>query len=107
MPRRHTRALRTAPKRASGEPLIAVTIIEGPQARHGRGGRHGQQLPATGQLGRPVAVAEQSVMADPLQPPRQHVQEDAADELVGIEAHPFRGGFLAIIFPAKRDAPIV
>ena len=102
-----TRAHRTAPQRASGELLIAVAIIEGPQTRRDRGGWHGQQCPATGQLDRPVAVAEQPVMADPLQPPRQHVQEEAADELVGIEAHPFRGGFLAVVLPAKRDLALV
>ncbi|OYV47934.1 MAG: hypothetical protein B7X10_03840, partial [Burkholderiales bacterium 21-58-4] len=46
-------------------------------------------------------------MADPLQPARQHVQEETADELVRIKAHPFRCGFLAVVFPAKRDHPLV
>ena len=56
----------------------------------GRGGRHVQQLAAAREHGRPVAVGEQPVVADAVEPVREHVQQEAAHELAGGQAHHLR-----------------
>ena len=66
-----------------------------------------QELAAAGQLVLASAVAEQSVVTDALEPIRQDVQQEAPDELVGVEGHDFLPVVVAVVFPAKGDAVVI
>src|ERR1700722_13239788 len=46
-------------------------------------------------------------MADPLQSLRQDVQQEAADELVGLEGHSLLSVVVSVVFPAEGHCPIV
>ena len=64
--------------------------------------RPGEMLPASG-------IGEQPIVADAVKAAGQHVQQEAAHELVGTERHGLvarlpRG---AVILPAEGDAPFV
>ena len=45
-------------------------------------------------------------MPDPLKPARQDVQQEAANELLGLQAHHLLARLMAVIFPAKADLAI-
>src|SRR5262245_23245721 len=66
-------------------PVVGRCGIAG--LRRFRVGRYGEQLAGAGNVGGTVAVGEQSVVADAVKAPGQHVQEEAPDELVGGERH--------------------
>ena len=48
-----------------------------------------QQLPSGRDISLAVGVGEQTVMADAVKAGRQHVQQEAAHELLGRQAHRF------------------
>ena len=52
--------------------------------------RFGQQPPAQVELGSAMAVGEEAVVADAMKAVRQRVQQEAPDELVGVERHDLR-----------------
>jgi hypothetical protein len=72
------------------------------QHRHRRW-RGVEELAAAGQLAFACAVAEQPVVADALEPIRQDVQQEASDELVGIESGQ---GIMRGTASSARDWPI-
>ena len=45
-------------------------------------------------------------MADAMEPIRQGMQQEAADEFAGIEGHDLRFAVMAIVLPAEGDAAI-
>ena len=51
--------------------------------RLGQARWHGEQLAGACDVGGAIAVGEQSVVADAVQAPGQHVRQEAANELVG------------------------
>ena len=63
-----------------------------------------QQSAAQVEPGGAMAVGEEAVVADAMEAVGQRVQEEAADELVGVERHDLRLAAVAIISPAERDA---
>src|SRR5215218_2382050 len=52
-----------------------------------RGRGRAEQAPDPGDVGGPGAAGEQAVVADAVEAVRQHVKQEAADELVGREGH--------------------
>ena len=54
-------------------------------------------------------AGEQSIVADPMEPTWQSVEQEAADELIGGEGHDLLavGAALAIIFISEGDPGIV
>ena len=52
-----------------------------------RGSRHGQQFAGPCNIGGTVAIGQQAVMPDAMEPPWQHMHEEAADELVCRQRH--------------------
>ena len=46
-------------------------------------------------------------MPNPDERRRQHMQQKAADELVGFQRHDFLFVLIAVVFPLKTDSPIV
>ena len=57
----------------------------------------------------PKVVGEEPVMTDAMKTPRQHVDEEAADELVGGQGHGLVAitSFAAIVLPLKGDTVFV
>src|ERR1700726_1952136 len=77
--------VRTLPQRPPGQRLEPLAVVTG---RFGRcGWRHPEQLPAALEFSRPGTVAEEAVGADAVKPVRQHMNEEAADELATIQRH--------------------
>ena len=72
----------------------------------GLGFRHGQQLAQVGQVGGATAVGEEPVVADAMEALRQHVHEEAADELVRGERHGLvpAGSLDPVILELEGDA---
>src|SRR5208282_4956410 len=67
-----------------------------------------EQLTDAGDVRGAAAIGEQAIVADAVEPAGQHVDEEAADELVDGECHYF-GPFAligAIILPFKGDPGI-
>ena len=70
----------------------------------GRSRRWRVEQPATErELGGAVAVGEEAVVADAMEAVRQGVQQEAADELVGVKGHDLGLAVVAIILPAEGD----
>jgi hypothetical protein len=55
------------------------------------------------ELGGAVAIDQEPVVADPVEPVRQSVEQEAADELVGRQCHNLRPAVVAVILPAEDD----
>lgn len=68
-----------------------------------------QKLASSGDVCLAVGVGEQPVVTDAVKARRQHVQQEAAHELVGGQAHSFvaRASMFAVVLPAEGDAAIV
>ena len=70
----------------------------------GRSLRWRVEQPATErELGGALAVGEEAVVADAMEAVRQGVQQEAADELVGVKRHELGLAVMAIILPAEGD----
>jgi len=68
-----------------------------------------QKLASGGDVELAVGVGEQSVVADPMKARRQHVQQEAAHELRGMQRHELlaRAAIFAVVLPAEGDAAII
>ena len=71
--------------------------------------RHCEQLAGTRDILGAGLAGEQTVVADAVEALRQHVHQEAADELVGIERHHLVSlrPFDAVILPLEGDALVV
>ena len=87
--------------RAAIEPVRRDGVVDRFGGRFRR--RNVEQPPAERQLVGAVAVGEEAVVADAVKAVRQGVQQEAADELVGVERHDLRLAVVAIILPAEGD----
>src|SRR5262249_33992679 len=60
-------------------------------------------------IGGPVAVGKQAIVADAVEAVGEDMQEEAADELIGLERHrlPAIGSIEPIILPAESDATLI
>jgi hypothetical protein len=65
-----------------------------------------EQLAKEGEIVAALAVGEEAVVANPVEAIRQGMQQETADELVGIERHQFGLAVLAIVFPGEADLAI-
>jgi hypothetical protein len=59
--------------------------------------------PSTELISVPVSVAREAVVADALEAVEQHVQQEAADKLFGLQYHRLLLGIVAIILVAECD----
>ena len=74
----------------------------------GNGCRGGsKQSAALDQLLCADAIGEEAVVADADQARRQHVEQEAADELDRIESHGLGAGMIRVVFPVEADATIL
>jgi hypothetical protein len=51
-------------------------------------------------------IGEEAELADTYQSGRQHVEQEAADELDRIEGHGLGAGVIRVVFPVKADASV-
>jgi hypothetical protein len=65
--------------------------------------RYSQQFPATGQVLGPVAIAEQPVVADPLEAIRKDMQQEPPQEFIGDQGHRFLLLLLVLIVLAGKS----
>src|SRR5215211_6425585 len=68
--------------------------------------RDGQQSATQFQLLGAMAIREKAVMSDAVEAVRQGVQQEAPDELVGIERHDLCFAAMTIVLRAERN-PVV
>src|SRR6266404_3802786 len=93
----------------AGECLVPISIVWG-CFEVGLGWRlrfHFQKLATLRELLLAVPVTHQTVVTDALQSLRQDVQQEAADELVGLEGHGLSGAVVAVVLPAESDFPVL
>ena len=72
-------------------------------------GRRVEQLPCSGEVYATVSSGEEAVVADAMEAPRQDVDEETADELIGRKGHDLLpiAAFGAVVFPFEGHAGIV
>jgi|HubBroStandDraft_4_1064222.scaffolds.fasta_scaffold74345_3 hypothetical protein len=73
---------------------------------HGCGGG-GEQNAAMEQLLFADAIGEEAEVADADQAGRQHVEQEATDELDRVEGHDLGAGVVRVVFPVKADMAVV
>jgi hypothetical protein len=68
-----------------------------------------QKIASGGDVALTVGVGEQSIVTDAMKARGQNVQQEAAHELLGRQAHRFEASVsvFAIVLPAERDAAII
>ena len=77
------------------------------------GGRPGrwlmQQLASDGDLALAPSVGEQAVVTDAMKARGQHMQQEAADELLARQRHALvaRSPVFAVVLPAKGNAALI
>jgi hypothetical protein len=59
------------------------------------------------QLGLTVTIGEEAIMADAVEAGWQAVEQESADELVGLKGHHPDLAALAIVAPAEADAGVI
>ena len=69
---------------------------------------HVEQLPCSRELVLALAFGEETVVTDAMETGREHVDEKAADELVGSERHDLDacGSVEAVVLPLEGDAAV-
>ena len=100
-----------APQR-SAPALAAHGDVDTGQAQHHRLGRFrltrlgfglSEQRSAQGELSSPSPIGEHSVVTQPGEAAREHMQEESADELAGVERHDLDLVAVGVVAPAESD----
>jgi hypothetical protein len=66
-----------------------------------------EKFAAKGELGSAMAVGHEAEVADAVETVGQHMKQEAANELVGLELHDLCRAVLAIVFPREGDMIVV
>lgn len=69
----------------------------------GRGRGRAEQVPGAADRRAPLPVGPQADVADPHEPPREHVAQEPAQELVDVEGHDLRVAAIRVVLPPKLD----
>lgn len=95
--------MRAVTQRHPREAPIAVAVVldSNLTCHHWRWCR--QQVPTLVEPDLTIAIGQQSVMADSLESRRQHMQQEAPNELVCIQGHGFVARFVAVVLPGECD----
>src|SRR6202161_3506747 len=67
----------------------------------------GQERATEGELLRSVAIGEESEVANAMEAVGQGVEQEAPDELVGLQTHGLDGAAVAIVLPGKGDMTVI
>jgi len=79
----------------------AAVRVDGDRCRGG-----GEQSPALNQFLFADSIGKKAEVADADQAGRQHVEQEAADELDRIESHGLGAGMIGVVFPVKADMAV-
>src|SRR4051794_16694955 len=90
---------------AAREQRTALAVIARLHARRRGGHVEGGAQPR--ELSAPAGVGQETEVADAAEAGGQHVQQEAADELAGIERHRLALVPAAVILPAEADATVL
>src|SRR5437867_10111531 len=82
-------------------------LANGFGGRLGRVGILPEQLTTTTELFAPCAVCEDTEMTDADEPGGDDVEQEAPDELLGIECHHLDGIAMGAVLPAEADEPAI
>ena len=86
-----------------------LAVLSTPELAGTTGPRLMQELARGGDVGLAVGVGEQPVVADAVKAGGQHMQQEAAHELVGYQRHRFVAGTTvgSVVLPVKSHAAII
>src|SRR5208283_4276707 len=95
-------AVRTFAQRPPGQCLETIAVVS---RRIGRrsGRRHPEEFPAALKLLRTMAIAEEAEVPDAVKSVRQHMDQEATDDLLGREGHRLPAVVISVVLPAKAD----
>ena len=96
----------TGEQGTSGEGGERSAVVAGGHRVRGRR-RHVQQPPTKLQIGAPPGPGQEAEVADAVEVRRQDMQQEAAHELVGGQAHGLPAMLLAIVLPTEPDHAVV
>ena len=97
-------AFRAFEQRAAGELLVKGPVIQG--FHHGqRRCRNHQECAAKRQVLRAGTVAQQPIVPNALQATGKHMEQESADELLGIKRHDLLTVMVPVILPAEGNLP--
>ena len=90
-----------------GQQCGSSTLVVLPSESMGMGGcGGGEQSAALNQFLFADAIGEEAEVADADQAGRQHVEQEAANELDRIESHGLGAGVIRVVFPVEADAAV-
>jgi len=87
----------------ASESLVTVPVVFHWVGYFVRGGNDAEKPAAGGGLGCPIAIGQQAVTANVLEPVGQYMQQEAPDEFVDCQRHGLVCGPVFAILPSKRD----
>ena len=90
-------------ERNAGQLFVSVSIVLLLAGDDGLGFRHGKEPTTLRQLLRTVAIAEETVIADPLKIAGWDMNEKSPDELLGADCHRLLLATATIVLPAEAD----
>ena len=91
----------------ASEPLVTVAVVFHRVGYWVRRSHDAEQPAAGGEPGGPVAIGQQAVTADVFEAGGQHMQQEAADEFVGLKRHGLRCSGMFVVFPLEGDVAVV
>jgi len=101
-------ALRALPQRAAGEIFVAIAVVllwrRPPVLVRNL---HAEETSALVEFLLPISVPQEAVIANPLEPVRQYVEQEPPDEFVGGQGHRFTLAAIPVIFPLEADLIII
>ena len=90
-----------------GQPCGSSTLVVLSSESMGMGGcGGGEQSAALNQFLFADSIGEEAELADADQSGRQHVEQEAADELDRIQGHGLGAAVIGVVFPVKADAAV-
>src|ERR1700744_5019754 len=96
----------TRPQRLSDQCLETIAVVaRGIDRRFGR--CHPEEFAASGELLRAMAIAEEAEVPDAVKSVRQHMDQEAADELLGREGHRLPAAVVPVILPAEAEFAVI
>src|SRR5208282_966558 len=99
-------AVRTFAQRVPGQYFVAIAVVSG---RFGWRIRrsHPDESSTALKLPRTMTVAQEAEVPDAMKPVRQDVDQEAANELIGIQGHDLLAVAIAVVLPPEPDLAVV
>src|ERR1700688_5207892 len=99
-------AVRTLSQRLSGQSFEAVAVV-GRRLGGRFDRRHPEQFPATLKLAGTMAIAEEAVVSNAVKSIRQHMDQEAANELLSGKGHRLLAIVIPVVLPLETNLAAV